>query len=137
MIMMCGGVVDATTIVPNLVTHSTGEAEYCTAAMAMMACSFVRKIFNEMRGKPADAKLTIPFGIDSKAAIDIARSDKETKRTRHMERRFHYCRESEARGAHKMFHIEGTKNWTNGMTKPLNGPELERETKIYQVDVPR
>ena len=47
MIMMCGGVVDAATIVPNLVTHSTGEAEYCTAAMAMMACSFVRKIFNK------------------------------------------------------------------------------------------
>jgi hypothetical protein len=84
-----------------------------------LAASHLRKAFNEITNRPSDSPLTIPIiGIDSKAAADIASSAKETKKTRHIERRYHYFRESIQQGNNKLFHIPGVDNWSNGLTKP-------------------
>jgi len=82
-----------------------------------------------------DALLTIPLGLDSKAAIDIAASQRETKRTRHIQRRFHYFRECQQTGSTKVFHIAGTENWANGLTKPERFEQLDKEAMVYQVTV--
>ena len=82
--MIQGGVVDAATVVPTIIAHSTGEAEYNTGALAVMATAYKRKIWNELLGKPVDRMLTVAFGVDSKAATDMAKSRKETKKTRHV-----------------------------------------------------
>ena len=134
--MYRGGVVDASSLMPSVITHSTGEAEYCTAALAIMAGAFTRKTYNEAMGRDADAPLTIALGIDSKAAIDIASSQRETKRTRHIQRRYHYFRECQAKGSIRIFHIEGTENWANGLTKPERSDQLDKEARIYQVTAP-
>jgi hypothetical protein len=84
-----GGTIQEVTTSPQIICHSTGEAEYCTAALAIMAAAHLRKAFNEITNRPSDSPLTIPIGIDSKAAADIASSAKETKKTRHIERRYH------------------------------------------------
>jgi len=136
MIMINGGLVDAASFMPNLISHSTGEAEYSTAAMALMACSHVKKVYNELHSKAADTLLTVPLGIDSKAADDIASSERETKRTRHMQRRFHYFRECTQNGSAKIFRIPGEQNWSNNLTKPVNGPQADDEAKVFQIDVP-
>jgi hypothetical protein len=106
-----GGTIQEVTTSPQIICHSTGEAEYCTAALAIMAAGHLRKAFNEITNRPSDSPLTIPIGIDSKAAADIASSAKETKKTRHIERRYHYFRESIQRGNNKLFHIPGVDNW--------------------------
>jgi len=133
---MCqGGVVDMASVVPKLITHSTGEAEYCTGALALMASAHIRKMYNELQGKDPDLPLTIPIGIDSKAATDIAASEKDTQRTRHMQRRYHYWRECNGNGTSKTFRLPGEFNWANSLTKPLNGNMLQIEADIYQVEV--
>jgi hypothetical protein len=55
-----------------------------------MAAAHLRKAFNEIKDRPSDSPLTIPNGINSKAAADIASSAKETKKTCHIERCYHY-----------------------------------------------
>jgi hypothetical protein len=135
-IMMRGGVVDAASQMPSLITHSTGESEYCHGTNALMAANHIRKVYNELSGKDPDTPLTIPIGVDSKAAEDIAASERDTKRTRHMQRRMHYWRECNSNGTSKTFRLPGTFNWANSMTKPLNATMLNIETAIYQVDVP-
>jgi hypothetical protein len=136
MLMMRGGVVDAASQMPSLVTHSTGESEYCQGTLALMASSYVKKVYNELNGRDADTPLTIPIGVDSKAATDIAASEKDTKRTRHMQCRMHYWRECNTNGTSKTFRLPGDFNWANCLTKPLNGPMLQKEADIFQVDVP-
>ena len=93
MIMYQGGAVDVVLAMPTITTNSTGEVEYCNAALAAMAAAFTRKMYNKVTNRPADQLLTIPLGLDSKAAMDIAASSRETKRTRHIQRRYHYLRE--------------------------------------------
>ena len=53
--------------------------------------------------------------LDSKAAIAIAKSDKDTKRTRHILRRYHFVRQGSALGQHQLGWI-GT---DNQMADPL------------------
>ena len=136
MIMMQGGAVQATTVVPKLNANSVGEAEYCTAALCIMAGCFIRKLYNEFRGEHADQPLTIPLGLDSKAAQDIAASARETNRTRHIERRYHYYRESEQQGHTRTFYIPGEENWSNNLTKPERADQIKKEAEIFHVDVP-
>ena len=134
-IMIQGGVVDAASIVPTLVSNSTCEAEYCTAAMCAMAISFVRKLFNELLCRDTDAVLTVPLCLDSKSAIDTASSKRETGRTRHISRRMHYIRHAVATGQITCHKISGEENWSNGLTKPLPAKQLDHEALVYQVDV--
>jgi hypothetical protein len=82
LIFMQGGVVDATSTIPQLVAWSTCEAKYCMGALAAMAAFYTRKVYNELHGIDPEYQLTIPIGIDSQSAIDTAISHKETQRTK-------------------------------------------------------
>jgi hypothetical protein len=44
---------------PQIICHSTGETEYCTTALAIMAAAHLRKAFNKIKGRPSDSPLTI------------------------------------------------------------------------------
>ena len=133
--MMQGATIDAATVTPTVVTHSTGEAEYCTAALAIMSATHYKKLYMEFMGLSMDQPLTIALGIDSKAAADIAASPKDTKRTRHIQRRYHLYREAIASGLVKQFYIPGGENWANGLTKPEVYEQLSKECEVYQVMV--
>jgi hypothetical protein len=116
LIFMQGAVVDVSSSMPQLVAFSTCEAEYCTASLAVMAATYVKKVFNELHGIDPDYHLTIPIGIDSKSAIDTANSHKETQRTRHFQRRFHSIRIVVSSGQIRLFKVDGTKNCSNCLT---------------------
>jgi hypothetical protein len=45
---MQGGVVEATSTMPQLVAWSTCEVEYCLGALAAMAAFYTRKVYNEL-----------------------------------------------------------------------------------------
>jgi hypothetical protein len=120
---------------PQLVAFSTCEAEYSTAFLAAMAAFHVKKVFNELHSIHPDYPLTIAIGIDSKSAIDTANSHKETQRTRHFQRRFHFIRIAISWGQLTLFKIDGTANCSNCLTKPLPVEQLTKEVTIFQVDV--
>jgi hypothetical protein len=132
-----GGTIQEVTTNPQIICHSMGEAEYCAAALAIMVAAHLRKAFNEIKNRPSDSPLTIPIGIDSKAAANTASSAKEIKKTRHIKHRYHYFRESIQRGNNKLFHIPGVDNWSNaGLTKPETAEQLNAEAEIYHICKP-
>ena len=55
--------------------------------------------------------------LDSKAAIAIAKSDKDTKRTRHILRRYHFVRQGSALGQHQLGWIGTDKQMADPLTK--------------------
>jgi hypothetical protein len=135
LIFIQGAVIDVTSTMPNLVSWSTCEAEYCMAALAVMAAFFIRKVYNELLGRNSDHQLTIPIGIDSQSAMDTATSYKETQRTRHFARRYHFIRLAAASSQIVLFKIDGTANCSNSLTKPLPAEQLAKETEVYEVAV--
>jgi hypothetical protein len=132
---MQGAVVDAVSTMPAIVSQSTCEAEYCMASLCVMAGSYVKKVFNEMLGHYSDRPLTIPVGTDSQSAMDTAQSPKETARTRHIARRFHFVRHCVGNGMARLFKVQGTNNPANCLTKPMSAQALQLESNIFQTEV--
>jgi hypothetical protein len=135
LIFMQGGVVDNSSHLAGIVCHSSCEAEYCHATAGLMGAAFVRKVYNEMNGFDSDRPLTIPLGIDSQSAMDTANSHKETSRTRHIARRYHYVRFAQMNGETVLFKIPGIKNPADSMTKVLFASILDEAAAYYQVEV--
>ena len=135
LIFMQGAVVDAWSSMPQLVAYSTCEAEYSTASLATMAAFYIKKVFNEFHSIHPDYQLTIPIGIDSQSAIDTANSHKETQKTRHFMRRFHFVRLAVGASQIILFKIDGKENCSNCLTKALPADQLAKETTVFEVDV--
>jgi hypothetical protein len=120
----------------QIICHSTGEAEYCTAALTIMAAANLRKAFNEIKDRPSDSPLTIPIGIDLKVTANIASSAKETKKTCHIEHHYHYFRESIQRGSNSCFiSLAWTIGASNRLTKAETAEQLNSKAEIYLVQV--
>ena len=135
LIFMQGAAIDAKSTMPAIGSQSTCEAEYCTCSLATMAGYYVRKIYNEFHGFDPDRPITIPIGIDSQSAIDTANSMRDTQRTKHIARRFHFVRFAIGCSQVVLFKIDGTRNCANSLTKPLNANQMALETAIYEVEV--
>jgi hypothetical protein len=73
-----GGVVDSGNAVPEPVSQSSAEAEYCGVALAYRAAAFVRMLALELRGFHTDMPMTVPVYIDNKAAQSMGHSFHDT-----------------------------------------------------------
>ncbi|KAG7340238.1 reverse transcriptase RNA-dependent DNA polymerase [Nitzschia inconspicua] len=135
LLFMKGGVVDNSSHLAGVVCHSSCEAEYCHATSGLMGASFVRKVYNELLGYNSDRPLTIPLGIDSQSAMDTANSHKETSRTRHIARRYHYVRFAQMNSETTLFKVDGTRNPADSMTKALTAEQLDDEATLFHVEV--
>jgi hypothetical protein len=107
--MFMGGPIDFNSHVPNPIAMSSAEAETNALTVAVMAGTHTRMILNEaLFGPDQSARpYTIPFLIDIQAAFDISKNDKDTKRTRHIERRWLYCQNAYQSGQINLFHVDG------------------------------
>jgi hypothetical protein len=133
--MMFGTCIDHWSGAPKIISQSTCEAEYCTFSLALMAARYQCKLYNEFEGRDVDEPLTVPLGTDAQSAIDTANSAKETGRTRHIARRYHYVRFECASGRAVLFKIEGEANPSDSLTKVLTAQELDTQASVYQVTV--
>jgi len=87
-----GGIVDHSSNMPDPVALSSAKAEYNEGCVAFMAASHLRMLLCELEGiKEANMAPTTMF-FDSKSAIAMGSSYRDTKHTRHIMRRYHYVR---------------------------------------------
>ena len=71
--------------------------------------------------------------LDSEAAIAIAKSDKDTKRTRHILRRYHFVQQGVANGQHVLGWIGTTSQKADPLTK---NDDFRESLNYILVDVP-
>jgi hypothetical protein len=131
-----GGLVDAASFVPDPVALSSAEAEYQIAAFGCSGCEHTRQLFQELHGLDPDTPLTIPILTDSQSAMAMASSDRDTRRTRHIRRRYHYVRLQIAHGAHIILKIDGTLNISDIGTKLQDYATFMRHRVILHTEVP-
>ena len=89
-----GVTIDHGTPVPVPVAKSSTESGYNAACTAGMALAHFRMLINELLNKdpdmvPEEAPLIV---LDSKYSMCVAKNGKDTKQTRHIERRMHFVR---------------------------------------------
>ena len=61
----------------------------------------------------------VPIYVDNKGAIDLTRISGITKRSKHIDTRFHYSREQQLQGVIDVRHVSTAEMIADGFTKPL------------------
>ena len=113
---------------------SSAEAEYNEACLACMATNHLAMILDELEGRTEPRK-AIPILLDSKSAIAMGNSFKDTKHTRHIMGRYHYVREGVDSGRFTL-HWIGTDDMLSDIgTKQTPGPRHTLLTNLILVPV--
>ena len=110
---------------PIPVSMSTAEAEYMAAAICCMALAHFRSLeydFNNL-GKDNynvnEESPNIPtvLLVDNSATVTMSKNFKQTKKNRHIARRYHYVREGTRMKFHKLVWIKNDDQLADDMTK--------------------
>jgi hypothetical protein len=103
------------------VATSSNEAEYIAASEASREAYWIREIMKDLRLFESSAP-SITMYMDNKGAIDLTTSDMQTKRSKHIDIRYHYTRDMVDQGIIQIKQIPTANMVADGCTKPL-GPE--------------
>ncbi|KAI2501282.1 hypothetical protein MHU86_13145 [Fragilaria crotonensis] len=125
MIFYNGALIEANSTMPT-VAMSTSEAEYMAACSATMATAHIRASHDMLylgtkQWRESTQRLpSIPaiLMIDNEATVQIAKNGKLTRKTRHIERRFHFVRQGQQDGIHQLHWIPVTLNLPTSSPKP-------------------
>ena len=132
-----GGAVDHGSQMPVPIAMSTGEAEYLGAGNACMSAAHIRMLIYDMRelGSPEHSYVEpnkMPSAIivlDSEAAMAMANSDRDTARTRHIARRYHYVRHGVAQKDHTLVWVKSEDQVADFLTK--NGDFIYLHSHVF------
>jgi hypothetical protein len=130
-----GGIVDHSSNLPDPVALSSAEAEYNEGCIAMMAASHLRMLLCEMEGIEENNKPATPIYFDSKSAMAMGNSYKDTKHTRHIMRRYHYVRENIAANRFSMQWISTEFQIADIGTKQTPGPRHQFLVELIHIRI--
>jgi hypothetical protein len=140
MIIYMGGMVEHSSNMPNPVALSSGaEAGYNEAWLACMVTAHLKQFLKDLELPFADEKKSkkpIQIFIDNRVAVDMGASFKDTQRTRHVMRRYHYMREGVESNQHTLIWITNNAKVADMGTKILDRILLDSFKELIFVKVP-
>ncbi|KAF7114207.1 hypothetical protein CNMCM5793_007785 [Aspergillus hiratsukae] len=98
------------------VATSSNEAEYIAASEASREAWWIRAVLKNLGINHGSA---VPLYMDNKGAIDLTTALNGTKRSKHIDIRFHYTRDLVKQGIIAVKQIPTKEMVADGMTKPL------------------
>jgi hypothetical protein len=101
------------------VATSSNEAEYIAALEASREAYWIREIMKDLRLFDDLHVPGIPLHMDNKGAIDLTTSDMQTKRSKHIDIRYHYTRDLTNQGIIQIKQIPTAEMVADGCTKHL------------------
>lgn len=101
------------------VATSSNEAEYIAASEASREAYWIREIMKDLRLFDDQHAPSIPLHMDNKGAIDLTTSDMQTRRSKHIDIRYHYTRDMAEQGIIHIKQIPTAEMVADGCTKPL------------------
>jgi hypothetical protein len=111
-----GGAVSWASKKQELITLSTAEAEYVAATHAAKECIWLRRLTGPMFGPPS--KPTTLF-CDNQAALRLAEDDNYHARTKHIDIRYHFVRQTITNKQITMVYCPSEDMTADILTKPL------------------
>ena len=141
MIFRNGALIEANSTMPIPIAMSTSEAEYLAACSATMATAHIRMLLYDMmflgtkHWRESIQRLpTIPtvLMVDNDATVQIAKNGRLTRKTRHIERRFHFVRQGQQEGTHQLHWIPCTYQLADVLTKTQPASKIDPHlSKIF------
>ena len=136
MIFYMGGVAEHSTNMPDPVALSSAEAEYNEACLAT---AHLKQFLEDLElpfVEDKKSKKPIQIFIDNRSAVDMGASFRDTQRTRHMMRRYHYVREGVESNQHALIWITNSAQVADMGTKILGRILLDSFKDLIFVKVP-
>lgn len=96
---------------------SSTEAEYLALTEATREVNWLRNLLNEISIFTGTSYQSINIRVDNQSAIALARDHINSKRSRHINLRNHYCREQLAKGHITVEYIRTDEQLADGLTK--------------------
>jgi hypothetical protein len=112
------------------VAKSTMEAEYMALSDAVSDCYYFLEISKEIK-----LKVSLPINLysDNQAAIHVATSDAPTKRTKHINVRYHNVKEQIADGTFTIQYVKTEQQQADLLTKNLPIKQLAQFRQMLQL----
>ena len=124
---------------------SSAEAEYMAACHAAMTAAVIRSMLYDIRYLGTKHyqhyESTIKFPpiilcVDNAAAVAMSTSPKLTKKTRHIQRHFHFVREGHNRGLHRLLWIPNTAQLADVLTKTQMDSKTRPAVELFMYQLP-
>jgi hypothetical protein len=131
--LLWGTPVDWSSRVQGLVTLSTMESELVQLTEVTKQCHWLRKVLNDLRFPDYHNIEAMPIMIDNSAAIQFAHAVTTQKRTKHINIRYHFVRDSIAEGTVVLRKVESSLNIADIFTKPLAAEPHSRLTRALSI----
>ena len=134
MILFQGGLIDHSSFVPNIVAMSSAEAEICAMCVGAMATCHFRQVYCDIMFDDPSRPYTVPILSDSKSGIISCGNDRDTKQTRHIDRRMYAIRLLIQHALVTLIFIPGDKyNVADLGTKNLSSPANSYKLSIIEI----
>ena len=144
MIFHNGAIIEANSTMPTPIAISTSEAEYMAACSATMSTAHIRMLLYNMtflgtkQWKQSTQNLlpTTPtvLMVDNDATVQIGKNGKLTRKTRHIECRFHFVRQGQQDGTHQLHWIPCENQLADVLTKTQPANKIDPHlSKIFCV----
>ena len=127
-----GGLIDFSSNLPAPIALSSAEAEYNEACLATMALAHIKMLLGDLVGE--EIKEATPVLLDNRSAVDMGKSFKETKHSKHIQRRYHYVREGQINGHHILIWIPKELQLSDIGTKAVTKKDLQDRLKYVVVE---
>ncbi|KAG3012430.1 hypothetical protein PC121_g15203 [Phytophthora cactorum] len=124
---LAGGAISWASRCQSIVAQSTAEAEYVAACEACMEGQGLRNVLIEVF---PEMKTQLRQCIDNQAAFVMATNPTYSRRTRHIELRWHYVRDQIAKKTVELWKVKTDDNPSDMMTKTLASERFEALGKM-------
>ena len=119
-----GGAVSWKSSKQEVVAQSTTESEYVAASEAAKEAVWMKKFISDLGVVPA-IREPLDIYCDNEGAIALSKEPRAHKRTRHIQRRFHYIRSEIENGVIRIRKVHTDENRADPFTKPLSTEKHE------------
>ena len=107
---------------------STCEAEYMALCAATTEAKFLDMLLSDFA--PSFSLRPIKIYVDNTGAISLGKNCMVTKRSKHIDIRYHFTRQCYNDGLIDIVHVSTDKNVADVLTKPLGRPKFESFNKL-------
>ncbi|KAF1327473.1 Integrase catalytic core protein, partial [Globisporangium splendens] len=130
---LSGGAVSWTSRRQTITAQSTAEAEYVAACEA---CMEGKTLLNLLREIKPDEESELIIGVDNHSSYIMATDPTFSRKTRHIEMKWHYVREQVENGHVRLWKVKSAENPADLFTKPLPKDKLIKLTAIIGMNTP-
>jgi hypothetical protein len=124
--MLAGGPVSWKSRKQTCIATSSNEAEYIAASEAAKQAVWIKRLMIDMGLFDEESCKPLVINMDNQGAHDLIKSTAVTRKSKHIDIRFHYTKDLVQNGMLAVQGIASRDNAADGFTKPLNSEFFKR-----------